>query len=373
MRFAAIATKNLFRRKTRTFFTLLGIAAAVGAFIALTGLSRGFENAWMHALLERDTHVFAVPRGIVDILSASIDQHQAGKMAEVAGVVEVSGELVDLVDLDTGEMIIVAGWPLHSYLWESVSLERGTLPGTANPYGIVVGNEVAETMGLAVGDTIDIRTLTFTLTGISKSGGVMRNHAMLMPLAALQELNNRYNQVSTLNFKLEEYSNRHRAEEVLSLLREQFPDFVFTEALDISQNNRILKLFRAMAWSTSMIALFIGLVVILNTLLMSVMERTKELGLLAALGWSRSRVVSLIVVEGMALSLAGGVAGAGFGISGLHFISHSPQMQGLIQPDISVLLLAEVSLATFALGICGSIYPALRATGLNPAEALRHG
>lgn len=372
MQFYTVAAKNLFRRKIRTFFTLLGIASAVGAFIALIGLSRGFENAWSEALLERDTHIFCVPAGVIDILSASIDEDSGTEMAKIPGVIEVSGELVDMVDLDTGEMIIVAGWPVGSYLWNSVDLQDGRVPGETGSYEIVLGEDLAASLEVQVGDALDVRAMSFTVSGISAGGGVMRNHAMVMTLDALQELNNREGKVSTLNFQIENYGDGDKAAGILADLRENFPDFRFTEALDIGANNRILDLFRAMAWGTSVIALFIGLVVILNTLLMSVMERTREFGLLSAVGWSGLRIVGLVVLEGLFLSLLGSLLGILMGVGGLRLIADSKYMSGLIQPAISSTLFLEVLAATLILGLFGSIYPAWRSITLSPTEALRH-
>ena len=73
MAFISIVLKNLFQRRLRTFFTILGIATAVSAFIALVGLARGYENAWQASLLERNTHLFASPTGVVDILSGTLE------------------------------------------------------------------------------------------------------------------------------------------------------------------------------------------------------------------------------------------------------------------------------------------------------------
>ncbi len=372
MHFYVIALRNLLRRKMRTFFTLLGIGSAVGAFIALVGLSRGFENAWSNALLERDTHIFATPRGVVDILSAAVDEKVGEKMAKVEGVVNVSGELVDMVDLDSGDLIIVAGWPLHSYLWESVQLERGAILTETDCHGAILGKELAETLHYSIGDTFYLKSEQFTVKGISKQGGVMRNNAMLLSLKALQEINNKPGMVTTLNFRVKDFNNRRHLDKLIKELEDKFPNFVFTEALDLAKNNRILRLFRAMAWGTSIIALFIGLVVILNTLLMSVMERTRELGLLSAVGWSGRRIISLIAIEGILLAAFGSVLGILIGTAGLYGVALSPQMKGLIHPAINAQLLLEALLATFFLGIAGSIYPAIRALHLSPANALRH-
>jgi putative ABC transport system permease protein len=372
MHFITIAGKNLSRRPLRTFFTLLGIATAVGAFISLVGLSRGLENAWMHALLERDTHIFASPKGVVDIMTASIDQEFAEKMAAIPGVKDVSGELVDLVVLDTGQMTIVAGWPVHSYLWQSVNLEHGALPGETMADGVILGSNAAVTLGYKVGDGFRIRDREFVVSGISKPGGAMRNQAMILTLQALQKLNNRQGKVSTLNFRLNRPDDKESVRQVLGALTAAFPDFTFTETHSLADNNQILEIFRAMAWGTSTVAIFIGLVVVTNTLLMSVMERTREIGLLSAVGWQPGRILAMIVAEGLLLSVLGGLAGTALGSVGITLLAASPQIRGLIQPAIDGRMFIEVAVATVLLGVLGSGYPAWRAIRFRPADALRY-
>jgi putative ABC transport system permease protein len=372
MRFITVAAKNLFRRPLRTCFTLLGIATAVGAFISLVGLSRGLENAWMHALLERDTHIFATPQGVVDIMTASIDQELATAMAVVPGVRDVSGELVDLVTLASGQMTIVAGWPTDSYLWRSVKLAQGVLPGQHGPDGLVLGANAAATLGYGVGAAVRLRDRDFVVCGIAKPGGAMKNQAMLLALPALQELNNRHGKVSTLNFRLDNPDDRQQLRAVLASLAENFPAFTFTETNSLADNNQILEIFRAMAWGTSTVAIFIGLITVMNTLLMSVMERTREIGLLSAVGWHPGRILASILAEGLVLSLLGGLAGTLLGVLGIKALAAAPQIRGLIQPAIDARMLLEVALATLVLGLCGSGYPAWRAICFRPADALRH-
>jgi putative ABC transport system permease protein len=372
MHFVTIAAKNLLRRPLRTFFTLLGISAAMGAFIALVGMSRGLENAWMHALLERDTHVFAIPKGVVDIMTGSIDQGVEARMSEIAGVKDVSGELIDLVTLNSGQMTIVAGWPLNSYLWQSVNLEKGALPGRTAINGVILGANAAATLGYHIGERFQIRGRTFMVSGISKPGGAMRNQAMLFTLPALQELNNRPGKVSTINFRLQHPDDDKSVRQVMAALNKAFPGFTFAESHSLSDNNQILKIFKAMAWGTSTIAIFIGLVVMANTLLMSVMERTGEIGLLSAVGWQPGRVLALIMVEGLVLSVLGGLIGAALGTAGVKALAAAPQIRGFIQPAIDATMFTQAAVAILLLGVLGSAYPAWRAVRFRPADALRY-
>jgi putative ABC transport system permease protein len=104
---------------------------------------------------------------------------------------------------------------------------------------------------------------------------------------------------------------------------------------------------------------------------MSVFERTREIGLLRAVGWSRARICGLIVLEGLALSVAGGLLGVPLGLLEMAAAARIVEM-GWISPSLEpTVALEAVGLATL-IGVIGSLYPGLRAANLEPTEALRY-
>jgi len=110
---------------------------------------------------------------------------------------------------------------------------------------------------------------------------------------------------------------------------------------------------------------------VFNTMLMSINERTREIGILLALGWQRRTVIKLIVGESVILTLAGGVLGILLGIAIASGLGHLELMHGKIDAVFSLpFLFAVLGLSVF-LGICGGIYPAVKAARLQPAQALR--
>jgi len=372
MFFISIPVKNMLARPLRTLFTVLGVAAAVGAFISLVGLSSGLENAWVGALLERDTHLFAVPKGIVDIMSASVDENTGKEMSKIKGIKDVSGELIDIIELDTLDMIVIAGWPVESYLWDSVSLLSGELPNSQDNEGIILGCTIAKTLGLKVGSNLTLLDEEFIVRGISTKGSVMRNNGMLLPLHSLQELTGRIGKVTSFNFRLNSEANEKELQQAVNRLSHSFPKFVFTISQEAAENNSIMHVFKAMAWGTSIVAFIIGFVVIMNTLLMSVMERTKEIGVLSAIGWSPLRIVIMIIMEGIFITIAGGLAGVMSGLVGIKMIANCPQMKGLIEPSVNNSLIVIALITALFLGIIASIYPAIRAVLLKPCDALHY-
>ena len=140
----------------------------------------------------------------------------------------------------------------------------------------------------------------------------------------------------------------------------------------MAENNSILKLLRAMVWGVSVIALIMALVIILNTLLMSVTERTREIGIFLAIGWSGGRILSMFILEGLLLSCSGGLIGTGAGIFGLQILAEHPRLQGFIEVGIALTLLFQVFSSAVLIGLLGSLLPAWRAMKLNTIEALRY-
>lgn len=130
-------------------------------------------------------------------------------------------------------------------------------------------------------------------------------------------------------------------------------------------------MLRAMAWSSSTIAMGMAFIAVMNTLLMSVMERTREIGLFSAIGWSSSRVVKMVVLDGFILSAVGALSGIGLGLAALRWIAAHPKLGAMFQPEVTGWVLVEGAGTAMLLGILGGLYPAWRATRVNPMTLLR--
>jgi putative ABC transport system permease protein len=143
-------------------------------------------------------------------------------------------------------------------------------------------------------------------------------------------------------------------------------------AADRAANNQLVALAHSVAWGTSSIALLIGILGIANTMAMSVFERTREIGILRALGWKGRHVILLILTEAAALGLAGGFLGIAAGWTALLVLSAMPQTASIVSASVAPLHLAESLLIAIAAGLVAGAYPAWRAARLSPVEALRY-
>jgi putative ABC transport system permease protein len=139
----------------------------------------------------------------------------------------------------------------------------------------------------------------------------------------------------------------------------------------VKSDNQI-RLAHAMAWITSAIALIVGSIGMLNTMIVSVLERTQEIGILRAIGWRRSRIVSMIMVESFTLSFTGAVFGIFLAFAMIQILSRFPAAQGSVHGGITMQVIVMAYLLSILVGLVGGGYPALRGANLPPTEALRY-
>lgn len=369
MTLLSLAWKNLTRRLTRSLLSALGIALAVGSAIALTALSAGISSSVEEGVDERGASLVVSQRGKVDIFGGNLAEALGPAIARVPGVAGVTGELLLFTASTEGRHVLVAGWPAEADSWAKVPLASGRLP-VAGAREVIVGDTLADNMDLKVGATLDLFEESFTVVGITRYRSVLNRSLATLPLADMQEAAGRPGRVTGFYVRLTPGLDADRRAAVTAGLLAVGPVAVSgtQEVLDADRNVRVL---RAVSSAVSLIALITAALNVLNTLLISVQERTREIGVLSALGWSDGLVVRLILIEGAILGLVGCVAGVGLGVLGSLGFSKIPTIgtyimfhptAGAILPPLGMAL---------ALCVVGSLYPALRAVRLMPAEALR--
>jgi putative ABC transport system permease protein len=277
-----------------------------------------------------------------------------------------------MVMLPSGQPVLVVGWPPRSFLWGTLRLSGGRLPAPARMNWVVAGEGLARALHLVPGDTLSLLSAPLTVAAVFHPSGVINNNTLILPLPMLQRLLNRPGQVTVVDVRLARPGDTGQVRAAQARLDAAFPSLDFTETRYVADTNDIMRLIRAMAWGISLIALTMGLVAVLNTLLMSVTERVREFGVLSAVGWSPARVLAMVILEGLALTLAGSAAGIVLGIAGLRWLAASPMLRGLVEPQVGAALFLQVSAATLLVGIIGSLYPAGRAVRVRPVDALRY-
>ena len=144
--------------------------------------------------------------------------------------------------------------------------------------------------------------------------------------------------------------------------------------MERASNNQLVVLAHAVAWGTSAIALLVAALGIANTMAMSVFERTREIGVLRALGWRRRRVMLLILMEAAGLGLVGGLVGLLVGWGGLQVLAAIPQTAGIVSGASGIAwgTMVEALGISILVGVVAGIAPAYSGARLSPVEAMRH-
>ena len=370
--FLGFVFKNLQCRRLRTLLTLCGIGVAVGAFVGLVGFSSAFKQQWMRIYSSSGTNI-SVIQGT--FLNTTLDESAVNKIASLPVVEQASPTIFNLMDVTPTVNALVYGWKADAFEFNSLHLLAGRRFKNGQPE-VMLGDLLAEDLKKSPGDTLDLQGTRFTITGVYHPASSLEADAVVMPLDQLQQLSGMEGKVSTIDVRLrpvphgedpEEYTRRAQAE-----IEAALPGVRAVPAAMRASNNQFVKLAQASAWGTSVLALLIGILGIANTMAMSVFERTREIGILRALGWKRWQILIHIELEAVLLGLCGGLLGTVLGWVALRALAALPQTASLVAASLNWSLVAEgVGIAMLA-GLIAGALPAWRAGQLSPVDALRH-
>jgi putative ABC transport system permease protein len=382
MHFLDFVLRNILRRKVRSALTGVGVAVAIAAVVALTGISSGFEQTATDIYKRRGVDMVVVRAGVAERMNSTLNEQFAARIARIPYVKAVDGSLTHMISLGDGGLVGVPvhGWPANALGFNGLKATAGEKFGPGARKVAMLGKSLAENLKKKPGDDVEIEGETFKVAGIFDSFNVYENGSAVVPIRDLQELMDQPGQVNEFQIVLDESAanqpnvNEEVARRIESL-KDEAGHKLGLAAMPTQQyisGSTELRFSRAMAWVTSTIALVIGAVGMLNTMIMSVMDRTQEIGVLRAIGWRKSRIVRMILWESLLISLIGAVLGTMAAIALTRFLYYLPAAQGFVRHDLPLSVIGLGLLMSVVVGLIGGAYPALRGANLPPTEALRY-
>jgi putative ABC transport system permease protein len=385
MNFFKLALKNLMRRRVRTILTLLGVAIAVSALFSLSAFKAGYEKQLTRELDNMGIHLLAVPKGC---------PYEAASLIIHGGVIPKYLSYSDLSRVkDTEGVEIATPMLLHQFYKDGKphivyginSAEMLTLKPWWQVEGrffrddetrvMVIGRNIAEAKNLKVGDTMPMGDAgePFTVTGILNRTGGQDDEFHFLPLAEAQRIFDKPGLITAVAVKVNDVT---KIADTGSRL-ETIPDVqVVTMAQVMGTILNLIGSAQTLLTSVIIIAIVISAVGIINTLLMSVNERTNEFGMMKAIGASGFDIGKLVMTETLFITVSGGILGAVFSILGSSLIEgfvkgiipYAPAGR-LISPDPT--LIGLCILFTVVVGFVCGIYPAIKSSRLSPLAAIR--
>lgn len=379
MWFSTFIFANLLGRPARSLLTLSGIAIAVAAVVALLGVVRGFETSLLQLYQGRGIDVIVQQAGRLQMTSSSLPEQLEQELAAVDGVAAVYPALIEVLSLLEDDMmgVVVQGWSPESEPVRRLEIVSGTRFSEPLARQVVVGSRLAAAMNLKPGDTTElIEGEPLEVVGIFDSSNVFDNGSLFTPLATLQQLMFRSGEVTMFAVVGEDRSPealRELAQRLRQTERQHSGVNIEAEvAEDVAQRSTEIRVARSFAWLTSAIAVTIGSVGMLNTMMMAVFERTREIAMLRAIGWRRRRVMAMVLGESTVLCVLGAIVGIVAGVLMVRLLSQVPAAGRLVAGDVSLGVIMQGFTLALLLGLLGGIYPAWSAAKLAPVEGLRH-
>ena len=396
-----IAIRALSRNKMRSALTMLGIIIGVGAVIAMVGVGQGASKQVQDQISAMGSNMLFVSSGTVnrgglrlgwgqtktlvyDDMKAIVQQAPAVKeaapgSATTAQVVFGNDNWFTNIQGTEPQYFDIRSWPMQ----EGISFTEGDVNSAADV--AVIGTTVQQNLFGAqdpVGQTVRISKLPFKVVGVlsakgqSAAMGQDQDDVIFVPITTLQKKLSgepwlRYIVVSAVS-KDATYAAQ---EEITALLRDrhrirpgQDDDFMVRNLADVAQladqSSRVMTMLLA---SIAGVSLIVGGIGIMNIMLVSVTERTREIGVRMAIGATEEDVQRQFLIEAVVLSLMGGAAGIFFGIGSSLIISKLLGWAVLVSP---LAILAAVVFSA-GVGVFFGFYPARKAARLDPIEALR--
>ena len=363
--------RNLLRRKTRTALTAVGIGIGIAAIVALVSIADGYSAQFTSMMTKGGADLTVAQANAADMALGAVDEEAGRKIAAIPDVAYVSGMIFSVVPLEKMPYFVIFGYDPAEYairhfkVKEGRAISRESRPGNRE---IMMGATAARSLKKRVGDKVRIYGSTYTIVGLYETGTPFEDGGGVVGLREAQDMFKKPKQVSMYQVKLR---NVEAAARVQAEIERRVKDVAVSKSSEYAERTQDVQMTRGFAWAISAIAMLAGGVGMMNTVLMSVFERTREIGVLRALGWRKRRILWMILQESLLLSLFGALAGIVLGMGLVYLISLS-SFGSFFAPSYSVGLFAQAIGTAVVLGAVGGLYPAFRAAGLSPVEALRY-
>ena len=365
--FGGMAVQSLWQRSTRTTLTLAVIGLTVGGIILLESIVRSMMNDYMAMMSGNDVEIMVRQADVSDTSLSAIDERVGDRIAAMPEVASVGGSVFSAITLpEENSFFLIQGYEPDGFAKDHFNIVEGHwLNGNRQ---LVLGRMMAESLNKKVGDMIELSGSRFKVVGILESGIGWEEMGGVITLRDAQNFVGRPRKVTLYSVNLFQPST---AESVAAKINQEDPDIYAALSGEFMGELPDMKAMDAMFWAISLLTIIVGGLGVMNTMLMSVLERTREIGVLRALGWKQGMVLGMIMRESLLLGVFGGIAGILVAFL-LGMSLRVIPVYGIILTTVWEwdLLIRALSISLL-LGLAGGLYPALRATRLQPVEALQ--
>jgi putative ABC transport system permease protein len=363
----AIITTNLLRRSARTVFTALGIAVGVATIVALLSFTQGLSNTAAGFVHLGGSELGVFQANTSEPTASVLPESTVARLQARPEVARATPLLLVVEGLKADPSAIVFGAEESGFFTRNLVLTGGRRPASRT-HEVLVGDRLAAQMRLRPGQDLVVAGHPFRVAGIYHAGVLFEDSGAVIALPQAQQLMGRPAEVTDIVVQL---AAGVRASTAATHIEHALPGTqVITDPQQALRVGADSTLISKAILVIVVIALIVGAISVANTMAMSIVERQGEIGLLSTVGWSPTRVASLIFGEGVAVSMLGAAAGLLLGVIGGGLLVGALGVSAYVSPSITAWGLGRGLLVGVAIGVLGGIYPAWRVTRMTPLKAL---
>ena len=386
-----MAVNSISHRKLRSWLTLIGIVIGVAAIISLVTVSRSLEST-IESQFEQfgANRIIISPKGFQGPGTSS----EGLTMKDVETIEKISGfkYVVPGVFLSTEVkyrkevgFTLVSGIPSENFeeffIDSGVELKEGRFIKEGDKYEAVVGSKVTEDMfrdELRLGSKIEIKGREFRIVGILKEiGNSQDDNQINVPLDTVRDVFSKPDDVDVVIAQVKSANDipmlQEKIKKELERRRGDTNFQVVTATQILEQINQVLGIMQFVLVGIAAISLIVGAIGIMNSMYTSVMERTRDIGIMKAVGAMNSDILNIFLVESGLIGFVGGIFGVIIGSLMAFIIGQISKSAGfLLIIKIEPLVIVFGLLFAFVVGIISGILPAYQASRLKPVDALRY-
>jgi len=362
---AELIVNNLMRRIGRTLLTALGVGLGVATIVALLSVSDGLTQtaAGFAHLGGSDLGVFQA--GVSDPTVSVLQTSQVARLERNPNVASATPLLLIVGKVRSDPSAFVFGADSNGFFAKRLVFSIGGPPSRG---AIAIGSGIAASLHLKPGGTLVVAGHRFTVSGVYHSGILYEDAGAVLPLAVAQAITGHQGETTSIAVELKPASSATAA---TSSILHQFPNTtVIATTQEAARAGANGALIHNATLVIIIIALVLGAISVTNTMAMSVLERQGELALLSTVGWGAPRVATLVIGEGIGVSLLGAAIGLVFGVLGSLLLIKLMGVGAYVSPSITAWGLGRGLLVGVSIGVLGGLYPAWRVTRMAPLKGL---
>lgn len=374
MSFLSLIIKNPFRNRTRAALAILGISIGIATIVALGMITDGLTASTQTTLSNGTAEITVTATGsnAFSATGGTLTENYVTNILNISGVNATAGILRGITPAaGTVNGLEVNGINSSQINLEGIAITNGTnfADGTNQ---VIIGKTIAPVINKTVGSTINLFGKEFTVVGIYQSGNIVTDSVAFVSLTTLQNMTNAQGKITIIAVKVNTGAN---ATNVANNITNAYPNQLTTTTAtqEASLMDKSMSGINTASAAISVLAIVIGGIGIINVMIMSVFERTREIGVLKAVGWKSSDILIMILGESIILTLVAGVVGILLGYIGSEgLLAFFSTTGSVIKPVFTTNIVIRALAIALVVGILGGIYPAYRASRLPPTEALRY-